>query len=516
MEEVFIIKKRSFRRSTIKIYKMTKTGWKMAENKILYKGITYDDVLLVPRYSEVLPREVSLETSITKDIKLNIPILSAAMDTITESAMAIALARAGGMGVIHKNLSISAQADIVDLVKRSESGMIMDPITLKSDAKISKALELMAKFRISGIPIIDGDGILVGIVTNRDLRFKPALDADISTIMTKDSLVTVPIGTTLEEAEEILQNQRIEKLPVVDVNNKLLGLITFKDIQKKKQHPTACKDHKGRLRAGAAVGVSSDTMERVDALVNVGVDAIFVDTAHGHSIGVLKMIEKIKSTYPNIGVIGGNIATGEAAQALIDHGADGVKVGIGPGSICTTRIIAGVGVPQLSAIMNTVEVAHKYGIPVIADGGIKQTGDIAKAIAGGADTVMVGNMLAGHEESPGEKIIYERRAYKIYRGMGSLDAMKKGSADRYFQDVEDDIAKYVPEGIEGRVPFKGNVSETIYQIIGGLRSSLGYCGCADIKQMQTNARFTQISSASLRESHPHSVSITKESPNYFI
>ncbi|GAB1371911.1 IMP dehydrogenase [Candidatus Kapaibacterium sp.] len=488
----------------------------MNGNKILYEGITYDDVLLVPAYSEVLPRETDLRTSLTKNIKLHIPVLSAAMDTVTESAMAIALAREGGIGVIHKNLSIEHQAEQVDKVKRSESGMIRNPITLTVDKKVSDALNLMAKYHISGIPIIDDNHRLIGIVTNRDLRFKPDFNQPLSEIMTTQNLITLPVGSTLEDAEHVLQQQRIEKLPVVDDDFILRGLITFKDIQKKKKHPFACKDDSGRLRVAAALGVSGDTIDRVSALVEKGVDAVFVDTAHGHSAGVLKMVNKIKTIYPSLQVIGGNIATGNAAQALIDNGADGLKVGIGPGSICTTRIVAGVGVPQLSAIINVAEVAGKYDIPIIADGGIKQTGDVAKAIAAGADSVMIGNMLAGHEESPGEKVIYERRAYKIYRGMGSLGAMSQGSADRYFQDVEDEISKYVPEGIEGRVPYKGSVSDTIYQLVGGLRSAMGYCGCRDIGSMKADAKFNRITNAGLRESHPHNVSITKESPNYFV
>lgn len=490
-------------------------GMQMAKKKILYEGITYDDVLLIPRYSNILPRNVDLRSRLTGSITLNIPLLSAAMDTITDAKMAIALARSGGMGVIHKNFTIEEQAEQIDVVKRSESGMISNPVTLRASDKIKSALDLMAKFKISGIPIIDESNTLKGIITNRDLRFRPKPESLISDYMTKDDLVTCPVGTTLEDAEYILMHRRIEKLPVVDDDYKLRGLITFKDIQKKKKHPQACKDERGRLRVGAAVGVSPDTEERVSALRDAGVDAVFVDTAHGHSQFVLDTVKKLKAKFTDIGIIGGNIATPEAARALIDAGADGIKVGIGPGSICTTRIIAGVGVPQLSAVMNVVETASKHNIPVIADGGIKQTGDIAKAIAGGADSVMVGNMLAGHEESPGETVIFERRAFKVYRGMGSLGAMKKGSADRYFQDVEDEISKFVPEGIEGRVPFKGKVAETVYQINGGLRSAMGYCGCSSIKEMQENAVFNQISGAGLRESHPHNVNITKESPNYF-
>ncbi len=489
----------------------------MFENeKIIGEALTYDDVLIVPRYSEVLPRETDLRTRLTQTIWLNIPIISAAMDTVTEAPMAIAIAREGGLGVIHKNMSIEMQVDQVDRVKRSESGMIMNPITLGPNNKIRDALELMAKFHISGIPIVDGNKKLIGIVTNRDLRFNPALDTPIEEVMTKENLITVPEGTTLEQAERILQENRIEKLPVVDKNFILKGLITVKDIQKKKMHPNACKDEMGRLRVGAAVGVSSDTLDRVAELKKVGVDAIFIDTAHAHSRGVIEMIKKVKAKFPEIQLIAGNIATSEAAEALVRTGVDGIKVGIGPGSICTTRVIAGIGVPQLTAIFNVVKVTEKAGIPIIADGGIKQTGDIAKAIAAGADSVMIGNLLAGHEESPGDKILYEGRAYKIYRGMGSIEAMKKGSADRYFQDVEDEITKLVPEGIEGRVPYKGNVADTIFQLVGGLRSALGYCGCRNLEELKKYAKFVKITDAGLRESHPHDVSITKESPNYFV
>jgi IMP dehydrogenase len=490
---------------------------KMFENeKIIGEALTYDDVLLVPRYSEVLPRETDLRTRLTQSIWLNIPILSAAMDTVTEAPMAIAIAREGGLGVIHKNMSIEEQVDHVDRVKRSESGMILNPITLGPRNTIRDALELMAKFHISGIPIVDANKKLIGIVTNRDLRFNPALDTPIEDIMTKENLITVPEGTTLEQAERILQENRIEKLPVVDKNYVLKGLITVKDIQKKKMHPNACKDELGRLRVGAAVGVSHDTLDRVAELKKVGVDAIFVDTAHAHTRGVIDMIKQIKSRFPEIQLIAGNIATSEAAEDLIRVGVDGIKVGIGPGSICTTRVIAGVGIPQLTAIFNVAKVTQPANIPIIADGGIKQTGDIAKAIAAGADSVMVGNLLAGHEESPGDKILYEGRAYKIYRGMGSLEAMKKGSADRYFQDVEDEITKLVPEGIEGRVPYKGNVADTLFQLVGGLRSALGYCGCRNLEELKKYGKFVRITDAGLRESHPHDVSITKESPNYFV
>lgn len=485
-------------------------------HKILFDGITFDDVLLVPQYSEVLPREADTSTRLTRSISLRTPILSAAMDTVTESEMAIAIAREGGIGVIHKNMTIERQAHEIDIVKRSESGMILNPITLTADREVREAMELMAKYRISGIPIVDGHGKLAGIITNRDLRFHPAPHQPISAIMTKENLLTAPEGTTLDEAEKILQQNRIEKLPVVDKKGYLKGLITFKDIQKKKKHPHSAKDEHGRLRVAAAVGTAVDTMERVAELVKAGVDAIFVDTAHGASRGVVEMTKRIKAKYPDLSVIAGNIATGSAAEILIAAGADGLKVGIGPGSICTTRVVAGVGVPQLTAVMEVAKVASKAGIPVIADGGIKQTGDIAKAIAAGADCVMVGSMLAGHEESPGEKVLLEGRAYKVYRGMGSLGAMTQGSADRYFQDVEEEISKLVPEGIEGRVPFKGSVSDTIYQISGGLRSAMGYCGCATIQEMKEKAVFVRMTGAGLRESHAHDVIITKESPNYFV
>lgn len=484
--------------------------------KILEEGLTYDDVLLVPQYSEILPRDTDISTRLTREISLNIPVISAAMDTVTECDMAIAIAREGGIGVIHKNLSIRKQADHVDRVKRSESGMIQKPIKLTADKLVKDALDIMAKFHISGIPIVDENDRLTGIITNRDLRFDPDPGEKIEKVMTKGDLFTAPLGTTLETAERLLQKHRIEKLPVVDDNNILRGLITFKDIKKKKRHPNACKDSHGRLNAAAAIGVSPDTMERVEALMDAGVDAVFVDTAHAHSLGVIKTIKDLKGKYPALQVIAGNIGTSEAAEALIEAGADGLKIGIGPGSICTTRVVAGVGVPQLTAIMNVARIADKHDIPIIADGGIKQTGDVPKAIAAGADSVMVGSLFAGHEESPGEKMLYEGRAYKIYRGMGSIGAMKEGSADRYFQDVEDEISKLVPEGIEGRIPYKGSVSDTIYQIIGGLRSSMGYCGCRTIEEMKLRARFIKMTAAGLRESHPHDVIITKEAPNYFV
>jgi len=489
---------------------------KVIEKKIITEAITYDDVLLVPVYSNVMPRDTSLKTRLTKSIELNLPVLSAAMDTVTEAPMAIAVARHGGIGVIHKNMTMEQQADHVDRVKRSESGMIHKPFTLTSDKKVRDALRLMSKYHISGIPVIDDNRKLIGIITNRDLRFDPNPEDSISEYMTSDEIITAPIGTTLETAEKILQKNRIEKLPVVDDEGFLKGLITFKDIQKKKQHPHACKDDMGRLRVGAAVGISRDTMKRVSLLLEAGVDAVFVDTAHGHTEGVINQVKEIKRAFPDLQVIAGNIATGEAAKALIDAGADGLKVGIGPGSICTTRVIAGVGVPQLTAVNDVALVASKYGIPVIADGGIKQSGDLAKAIAAGADSVMLGGLLAGHEESPGERILYEGRAYKIYRGMGSIGAMHQGSADRYFQDVEEEISKLVPEGIEGRVPYKGKVGDTLFQMSGGLRAALGYCGSKDIDEMKKNAKFVKITAAGLRESHPHDVRITKESPNYFV
>lgn len=488
----------------------------MNNQKIIKEGLTFDDVLLIPQYSEVLPRDTILKTRLCSNIELNIPILSAAMDTVTEAEMAIAIAREGGMGVIHKNLSIEKQTEHVDRVKRSESGMILNPITLSKDSSVKDALELMAKYSISGIPVVDEDSKLIGIITNRDLRFNPKPDDLINNVMTKINLKTAPVGTTLDDAEILLQNYRIEKLPVVDENFVLRGLITFKDIQKKKKHPNACKDDHGRLRVGAAVGITKDTIKRASSLIEAGADAIFVDTAHGHSKGVIDMVKKLKKEIKGINLIAGNIATEEAALALIEAGADGLKVGIGPGSICTTRVVAGIGVPQLTAIMDVAKVAVKYNIPVIADGGIKQTGDVAKAIAAGADSVMIGGMLAGHEESPGDKIHYEGRAYKIYRGMGSLQAMKEGAADRYFQDAEDEIAKMVPEGIEGRVPYKGSVSDTLFQLVGGLRSAMGYCGCKTITDLHNKATFIRMTSAGLRESHPHDVTITKEAPNYFV
>jgi len=484
----------------------------MALKKIVGEAITYDDVLLVPAKSTVLPRETEVRTRLTRHIDLNIPIISAAMDTVTESSMAIAIAREGGIGILHKNMSIRRQAEEVDKVKRSESGMILHPITLGPNQTVREALEVMRKYSVSGIPIVQ-DEKLVGILTNRDLRFEPNFELEVSHLMTAGNLVTAPVGTTLGEAEVILQKHRIEKLPVVDKNGRLKGLITFKDIQKKKRHPFACKDKLGRLRAGAAVGVTSDTMERVTALVDAGVDVLIVDTAHGHSKGVMAMVKQIKARF-DVELIAGNIATAEATRDLVKAGADAVKVGIGPGSICTTRVVAGVGVPQITAIMECAKAASKWRIPLIADGGIKQTGDIAKAIAAGADSVMIGSLFAGVDESPGEKVLYEGRTYKMYRGMGSLEAMKEGSKDRYFQDVEDDIQKLVPEGIEGRVPSKGSLSETVHQMIGGLRAAMGYCGCRTIAEMKAKSRFVRMTDAGLRESHPHDIAVTKEAPNY--
>ncbi|MAO64195.1 MAG: IMP dehydrogenase [Balneola sp.] len=484
-------------------------------DRITRQGLTYDDVLLVPNYSQVLPRDVDTTVNLTPTLKLNIPIISAAMDTVSEYRLAIALAREGGIAMLHKNMSIEDQAEHVRLVKRSESGMIVDPVTLKEGATVREARALMKKQKIGGIPIVDDAGILVGIVTNRDLRFESEMGKKLGDIMTHEKLYTAKEGTNLKQAEQILQHYKVEKLPIVDGNNKLVGLITFKDIEKKKNFPNACKDEMGRLRVGAAVGVTADTMDRVDALVAASVDAITVDTAHGHSQGVLDTIKKIKESYPDLNVIGGNIATKAAAEALVEAGADVVKVGVGPGSICTTRVVTGVGVPQLSAVMEVAEYANEKGIGLIADGGIKQTGDIPKAIAGGADAVMMGSMFAGVDESPGETIIYESRKYKSYRGMGSISAMDKGSKDRYFQDVEDDIKKLVPEGIEGRVPFKGYLGEVVHQMAGGLRAAMGYAGAATIDEMK-KAEFVQISAAAYKESHPHSVQITKEAPNYSV
>jgi IMP dehydrogenase len=483
-------------------------------SKIVGEGLTYDDVLLVPAYSEVLPREVNISSQFTKNITLHTPVVSAAMDTVSESSMAIAMARAGGIAVIHKNMTIAAQAAEVRKVKRSESGMIQDPITLHETANVGDALNIMAEHKIGGIPVVDADGILKGIVTNRDLRFEKNYEKPIREVMTSENLVTTDKPKDLATAESILQEKKIEKLPVVSADGKLMGLITYKDILKLHKYPNACKDNFGRLRCAAAVGVTVDTLERVEALVKAGVDAVVIDTAHGHSKGVIETLKKVKAAFGDkIDVIVGNIATGAAAKALVEAGADGVKVGIGPGSICTTRVIAGVGVPQLTAVIDVAEALKGTGVPMIADGGIRYTGDIAKAIAGGASTIMIGSMLAGTEESPGETIIYEGRKFKSYRGMGSLEAMQHGSKDRYFQDAEDDIKKLVPEGISGRVPFKGSVMEVMHQIIGGLRAGMGYCGASDISQLQ-EAKFIRITNAGIKESHPHDVVITREAPNY--
>ncbi len=487
----------------------------MSNSKFVGEGLTYDDVLLVPAYSEILPRDVSLKSKFSRNIELNTPIVSAAMDTVTESALAIAIAQQGGIGVVHKNMSIEAQAREVRKVKRSESGMILDPVTLNQEALVGDALALMSEHRIGGIPVVNAQGILEGIVTNRDLRFEKSMDRPVKEVMTSENVITASETSNLVEAEQVLQKHKIEKLPVVDADNRLIGLITFRDIIKLKEHPNSCKDEYGRLRVAAAVGVTSDTLERVSALVEANVDAVIIDTAHGHSRGVLETLKRVKSEFPDLDVVVGNIATAEAARALADAGADAVKVGIGPGSICTTRVIAGVGVPQLTAIINVYEGLKGTDVPLIADGGIRYTGDIVKAMVGGASTVMIGSMFAGTEESPGETIIYEGRKFKAYRGMGSIEAMQKGSKDRYFQDMEDDIKKLVPEGISGRVPFKGKLSEVMYQQIGGLRAGMGYCGAADIKSLH-KAQFIRITNAGVKESHPHDVSITREAPNYSI
>ena len=477
-------------------------------------GLTFDDVLLVPAHSLVLPKEVDLTTQLTKKIKLNIPLLSAAMDTVTESRTAICMAREGGLGIIHKNMSPEAQATEVDQVKKSESGMIVDPITMDPDQKIYEALKVMEKYRISGVPVTK-NGKLVGIMTNRDLRFETNVDQPISNVMTKENLVTVPPGTTLEEAKQHLHKHRIEKLLVVDENGVLKGLITIKDIEKVRKYPHACKDELGRLRVGAAVGVGADLDERTAALVNAGVDLLVIDTAHGHSQGVLDAISRIRKQYPDLQLMAGNIATAAAAQALIDAGVDAVKVGIGPGSICTTRVVAGVGVPQVTAIQQVAKVTRAAGIPLIADGGIKFSGDLPKAVAAGADVIMIGSLFAGTEESPGDTILYQGRTYKSYRGMGSIGAMKQGSKDRYFQGDEEDV-KLVPEGIEGRVPYRGPLSDNIHQLMGGLRSGMWYTGCQTIKDLQERGQFVRITNAGLRESHVHDVTITQESPNYRI
>ncbi|MCW5906500.1 MAG: IMP dehydrogenase [Chitinophagales bacterium] len=486
---------------------------KFPDNKFGFEGITFDDVLLVPAYSEVLPREVNIRTKLTRNIEINVPLVSAAMDTVTESAMAIAIAREGGIGIIHKNMSIDRQAEMVRKVKRADSGMIIDPVTLDENATVGQAHRLMSEFRIGGIPIVSAGKKLVGILTNRDLRFEKNMKRKVTEIMTKENLITAPKGADLKSAEKILEKYKIEKLPVVDRNGVLVGLITYKDILKVKDNPNSSKDRLGRLLCGAAVGVTGDMAERIEALLGVGVDVVSVDTAHGHSRGVLNAVKRAKQSFKKLELIAGNIATQAGANALIEAGVDAIKVGVGPGSICTTRVVAGVGVPQLTAIYEASKAGKKAGVPLIADGGIRFTGDIVKAIAAGADAVMAGSIFAGTDESPGETIIYEGRKFKSYRGMGSVEAMQEGSKDRYFQDVEDDIKKLVPEGIVGRVPFKGSVQEVIYQYIGGLRAGMGYCGAKNIKALQ-QAQFVRITSAGVAESHPHDVTITKEAPNY--
>jgi IMP dehydrogenase len=486
---------------------------KQPNPKILFEALTYDDVLLLPAYSEVLPRETDTSTFLTRSIKLNIPLVSAAMDTVTEYQMAIAMAHEGGIGFIHKNMSIEEQAKQVRKVKRAESGMILDPITLQDDAVLGDALQIMKEFRIGGIPVINKSGILVGIITNRDIRFEKDNNKPISQIMTTKGLITAPEGARLEEAESILQNYKIEKLPIVNKEGKLLGLITYGDILKKKDRPNACKDEFGRLRVGAAVGVTPDIIERITALKTAGVDVISIDTAHGHSKGVIDTVKRVKQHFGDLQVIAGNIATGAAAKALVDAGADAIKVGVGPGSICTTRIVAGVGMPQLSAVIEAAQAIEGSGVPIIADGGIRYSGDLVKAIAGGASTIMIGSILAGTEEAPGNVTIFEGRKFKDYRGMGSLEAMETGSKDRYFQDAEDDIKKLVPEGIVGRVPYKGTVVETLYQMVGGLKAGMGYCGAKTVNDLQ-GAQFVKITSAGVKESHPHDIQITKEAPNY--
>lgn len=485
----------------------------LESGKIMGEGLTYDDVLLVPAYSEVLPRDVDTSSYFTKKIKLNTPLVSAAMDTVTEYQLAIAIAQDGGIGVLHKNMTIQQQAEHVRKVKRSESGMILDPVKLTETAIVSDALSLMQEFKIGGIPVVNAQNKLIGIVTNRDLRFERNLKRPIKEVMTSKDLVIAKEGTDLKKAEEILQHHRIEKLPVVDKNGKLVGLITYRDIIKVKVHPNANKDNLGRLRVAAAVGITPDVLDRVEALVKADVDAVVIDTAHGHSKGVIDALKQVKKKFPNLQVVVGNIATAEAALLLAKAGADAVKVGIGPGSICTTRIIAGVGVPQLTAIIEVAKALKGKNVPIIADGGIRFTGDIVKALAAGASSVMMGSMFAGVEESPGENIIFEGRKFKSYRGMGSIEAMQKGSKDRYFQDAEDDIKKLVPEGISGRVPVKGSLSEVIYQFVGGLRAGMGYCGAKNITTLQ-NAKFIRITNAGIRESHPHGVTITREAPNY--
>ena len=484
------------------------------QNKVIGTGLTYDDVLLVPAYSEVLPRDVSIQSKFTRNISLNVPIASAAMDTVTESKMAIAMAQEGGIGVLHKNMTIDEQAEKVRKVKRAESGMIIDPVTLPKTAKVADAKKCMTEYRIGGIPIVDDQGKLIGILTNRDLRFEKNNERSVSEVMTSENLITASEGTSMSEAEEILQLHKIEKLPVIDADNILVGLITFRDITKHRAKPNANKDEFGRLRVAAAVGVTADLLERTSALVNSNVDAVVIDTAHGHTKGVAAALKLVKDAFPDLDVVVGNIATAAAAKYLADLGADAVKVGIGPGSICTTRVIAGVGYPQLSAITEVYKTLGGTDIPIIADGGIRYTGDIPKAVAAGADAVMLGSLLAGTQESPGETVIFEGRKFKTYRGMGSVEAMKKGSKDRYFQDVEDDIKKLVPEGIVGRVPYKGDLNESIHQFIGGLKAGMGYCGTKDIKTLQEKGKFVTITASGIKESHPHNISITKEAPNY--
>lgn len=483
------------------------------KDKILYEGLTFDDVLLVPSYSEVLPREVDLTTMFSRNIRINTPVVSAAMDTVTEEELAIAIAREGGIGVIHKNMSVEKQAAQVKRVKRAENVMIFDPITISLDATVAEAMNLMSEYKIGGIPVVDNNGILKGIVTNRDLRFENNRAKKITEVMTTN-LITTNHQTNLEAAARILQKHKIEKLPMVDESGKLIGLITYKDITKTKDRPDSCKDDKGRLRVAAAVGIASDTLQRVEALINAGVDAIVIDTAHGHTKSVINILREIKKSYPATEVVAGNIGTSEAAKKLVSEGADAVKVGIGPGSICTTRVIAGVGIPQLSAIYNVAKAIEGAGIPVIADGGIRYSGDIIKALASGADSIMAGSLFAGVEESPGETIIYNGRKFKAYRGMGSIEAMQQGSKDRYFQDVEDDIRKLVPEGIAARVPFKGNLSEVIFQMMGGLRAGMGYLGARNIAVLKKEGKFVRITNSGIIESHPHDVTITRESPNY--
>lgn len=484
-----------------------------AQDKIAFEGITFDDVLLIPAHSKVLPREVDIKSPFTRNIMLNTPIVSAAMDTVTEEALAITIAREGGIGVIHKNMPLEEQARQVKRVKRAESVMVHEPITIKKDGTVGDALSLMKEYKIGGIPVVNDDNVLIGIVTNRDLRFQLDMEKAIEEVMTSENLITTTKKTGLAEAAKILQIHKIEKLPVLDANNKLIGLVTYKDITKSKDRPNSCKDDKGRLRVAAAVGVSPDIIDRVSALVEAGVDSVVIDTAHGHHIGVIESLKKVKAKFPNLDVVVGNVGTGDAALALVEAGADAVKVGIGPGSICTTRIIAGVGVPQLTAIYDVANALKGSGVPVIADGGIRYSGDIVKALAAGANSIMAGSLFAGVEESPGETIIYNGRKYKSYRGMGSIEAMQHGSKDRYFQDMEDDIRKLVPEGIAARVPFKGSLTEVIYQMMGGLRAGMGYCGAGDINALR-DAQFTRITNAGVQESHPHDVTITREAPNY--